>query len=58
MESIKEEVTDLSRQSEIVQFGQQMDALLQDGDNREKYDRKTSEILGGWKQEYNRLCRI
>lgn len=58
VESIKEEVTDLSRQTEIVQFGQQMDALLQDGDNREKYDRKTSEILGGWKQEYNRLCRI
>lgn len=58
VESIKEEVTDLSRQPEISQFDQQIDELLQDKSERGQYDLKVSEILGRWKQEYNRLCRI
>lgn len=55
VESIKEEVTTLSKQTEILDFGQQVDALLQ---NKDQFDNKVSEILGQWKQEYNRLCRI
>ena len=53
--SIKEEVTALSKQAEIADFGQQIDTLLQ---NHEVFDKTTSEMLGKWKQEYNLLCRI
>lgn len=58
VDSIKEEVTALSRQEEILQFDGQIDELLLQREHRDKFDEKAAEMLGKWKQEYNRLCRI
>ena len=58
VESIKEEVTALSRQEEILEFDGQIDELLLQREHRDKFDEKAAEMLGKWKQEYNRLCRI
>lgn len=58
VESVKEEVSELSRQDSIREFGKQIDDLYNLAGNRELYDAKAAEILEKWKVSYNRLCRI
>ncbi len=49
--SIKEEVTALSQQEEIQNFGKEVEVIRQNTS-------KTTEILSKWKKDYNHLCRI
>ncbi len=55
--SIKEEVSALSRQEVIASFDSDLDEIYRCGD-KGTMERLTKELLVQWKQQYTRLCRI
>ncbi|MCR5144031.1 MAG: hypothetical protein K6B67_01830 [Lachnospiraceae bacterium] len=56
VDAVKEEVTALSQQNEIVCFDEQIDSLLaRDGDAERS---QVAVIISDWKAKYNKLCKI
>ena len=56
VDAVKEEVTALSHQQEIVDFDAQVDRLLERNDMDDRA--AIGQILSKWKADYNKLCKI
>ncbi len=57
VEEVKDEVSSLSRDEEIIGFGTEVDQL-RSGPDSHQLERLARERLAQWKQDYAHLCRI
>ncbi len=58
VDSIKEEVTNLSRQETIHLFDAEIDAMRNQVESEGFFADKAKKILGDWKKEYNKFSRM